>query len=148
MKDYIKEGIEKGLVSFNDDMSRITYAYQRKERNYNNPEEKVQADTFLRLVLDYNYPVKRIRLFVPVTMGREVKEADIVVYDDDMCMRPYILVECKKQEVSEAEYQQAIEQAYSYAFALPSDIKFVWVTSGIKSEYFEVDKNQNTRNQL
>ena len=54
MKDYIKIGIEKGLISFNDDMSRITYVHQKKERNYNNPEEKVQAETFLRLILDYN----------------------------------------------------------------------------------------------
>ena len=148
MKDYIQQGIDKGLISFNEDKSRITYIFQKKERNYNNPEEKVQAETFLRLILDYNYPESRIRQFVPVTMGREIKEADIVVYDDEMCMSPHILVECKRQEVSEAEYQQAIEQAYSYAFALPCDVKYVWVTSGIKSDYFEVDKNQNARNQL
>lgn len=148
MKDYIKIGIEKELISFNEDMSRITYVFQNKERNYNNPEEKVQAETFLRLILDYHYPVNRIKQFVPVTMGREVKEADIVIYDDDMCMSPHILVECKRQEVSEAEYQQAIEQAYSYAFALPCNVKYVWVTSGIKSDYFEVDKNLNSRNQL
>lgn len=148
MKDYIKIGIEKKIISFNKDMSRITYVFQNKERNFNNPEEKVQAETFLRLILDYNYPENRIKQFVPVTMGREVKEADIVVYEDNMCMSPHILVECKRQEVSEAEYQQAIEQAYSYAFALPCDVKYVWVTSGIKSDYFEVDKNQNTRNQM
>lgn len=148
MKDYIQIGIEKGLISLNSDMSKITYVKQDKERNYNNPEEKVQAETFLRLILDYNYPENRIKQFVPVTMGRDVKEADIVVYADDMCLTPYILVECKRQEVSEAEYQQAIEQAYSYAYALPSDVKYVWVTSGIKSDYFEVDKTQNTRNQM
>ena len=148
MKDYIQLGIEKGLISFNGDKSRITYLCQNKERNYNNPEEKVQAETFLKLILDYNYPETRIKQFVPVTMGREVKEADIVVYADDICLSPHILVECKREEVSEAEYQQAIEQAYSYAFALPSDVKYVWVTSGIKSDYFEVDKSQNTRNQL
>lgn len=148
MKDYIKIGIEKNLISFNEDMSRITYVFQNKERNYNNPEEKVQAETFLRLILDYNYPVKRIKQFVPVTMGRDVKEADIIVYEEDMCLRPHILVECKRQEISEAEYQQAIEQAYSYAYALPCEVKYVWVTSGIKSDYFEVDKNQNTRNQM
>lgn len=148
MKDYIKIGIDKGLISFNEDKSRITYVHQNKERSYNNPEEKVQAVTFISLVIDYNYPVNRIKQFVPVTMGSEIKEADIVVYEDDMCMSPHILVECKRQEVSEAEYQQAIEQAYSYAFALPCEIKYVWVTSGIKSDYFEVDKNQNTRNQL
>lgn len=148
MKDYIKIGIEQNLISFNEDMSRITYVFQNKERNYNNPEEKVQAETFLRLILDYNYPVERIEQFVPVTMGSGTKEADIVVFEDNMCLRPHILVECKRQEVSEAEYQQAIEQAYSYAFALPCDVKYVWVTSGIKSDYFEVDKNQNTRNQM
>ena len=148
MKDYIRIGVEQGYISFDKEMSRITYTYQNKQRNYNNPEEKVQAETFLRLILDYKYPVNRIKQFVPVTMGSEIKEADIVVYEDDMCMSPHILVECKRQEVSEAEYQQAIEQAYSYAFALPCEIKYVWVTSGIKSDYFEVDKNQNTRNQL
>ena len=148
MKDYIQQGLDKGYISFNEDRSRITYIYQNKERNYNNPEEKVQAKTFLKLILDYNYPVSRIKQFVPVTMGREIKEADIVVYADEMCMRPHILVECKRQEVSEAEFQQAIEQAYSYAFALPGEVKYVWVTSSIKNEYFEVDKNQNTRNQL
>lgn len=148
MEDIIKKGIDKGLISFNEDKSRITYIHQKKERNYNNPEEKVQAETFLQLILDYHYPVNRIRQYVPVTMGRDIKEADIVVYADEMCLIPYILVECKRQEVSEAEYQQAIEQAYSYAFALPSDVKYVWVTSGIKSDYYEVDKSQNTRNQL
>lgn len=148
MEDIIKKGIDKGLIAFNEDKSRITYIHQKKERNYNTPEEKVQAETFLRLILDYNYPEKRIKQFVPVTMGRDVREADIVVYADDMCLTPYILVECKRQEVSEAEYQQAIEQAYSYAFALPSDVKYVWVTSGIKSDHFEVDKTQNTRNQM
>lgn len=148
MKDYIQQGLDNGYISFNEDRSRITYIYQNKERNYNNPEEKVQAETFLKLILDYNYPVSRIKQFVPVTMGREIKEADIVVYADEKCMRPHILVECKRQEVSEAEFQQAIEQAYSYAFALPGEVKYVWVTSGIKNEYFEVDKTQNTRNQL
>ena len=73
----------------------------------------MQAETFLRLVFDYLYPVNRIKQFVPVTMGREIKEADIIVYNDDLCLSPQILVECKRQEVSEAEFQQAIEQAYS-----------------------------------
>ena len=148
MKDYLQLEIDKGLISFNEDKSRIRYNWQKKERNYNNPEEKVQVLAFLQLILDYNYPESRIRQFEPVTMGSEIKEADIVVFDDELCVKPLILVECKKQEVSEAEFQQAINQAYSYAFALPGEVKYVWVTSGIKNEYFEVDKTQNTRNQL
>lgn len=148
MKDYIQIGIDKGFISFNEDRSRITYIFQKKERNYNNPEEKVQAETFLRLILDYNYPENRIRQFVPVTRGSETKEADLIVYDDELCLTPRIVVECKRQDVSEAEFLQAIEQAYSYAYFLPSDVKYVWVTSGIRNEYYEVDKNQNSRNQI
>ena len=148
MRDYIQIGIDKGLISFNEDRSRITYVYQKKERNYNNPEEKVQAEAFLKLILDYNYPESHIRQFVPVTMGSDIKEADIVVYDDDMCLSPHIVVECKRQDVSEAEFLQAVNQAYSYAFSLPCDVKYVWVTSGIRNEYYEVDKNQNSRNQI
>ena len=148
MKDYIQIGIDKGLISFNEDRSRITYIFQKKERNYNNPEEKVQAEAFLRLILDYHYPERHIRQFVPVTMGSDIKEADIVVYDDEMCLTPHIVVECKKQDISEAEFLQAVNQAYSYAYSLPCDVKYVWVTSGIRNEYYEVDKNQNTRNQI
>ena len=33
MKDYIQTGIDKGLISLNEDRSRITYVYQKKERN-------------------------------------------------------------------------------------------------------------------
>lgn len=33
MKDYIQIGIEKRLISLNEDSSRITYVYQKKERN-------------------------------------------------------------------------------------------------------------------
>lgn len=33
MKDYIQIGIEKGLISLNEDRSCITDVYQKKERN-------------------------------------------------------------------------------------------------------------------
>ena len=148
MKDYIQLGLDNGYISFNEDRSRITYIYQKKERKYNNPEEKVQAITFLKLIFDYHYPVSRIKMFVPVTMGSEIKEADIIVYDDDICLAPHIVVECKRQDISEAEFLQAIEQAYSYAFSLPCNVKYIWVTSAIRNEYYEVDKNLNTRNQI
>lgn len=146
--NIIDQGIQKGLISISEDGNRITYINQNKSRDYTKPEEKVQADTFIQLILTYGYAQERIKVNVPVTMGREIKYADIVVYKDDSCLEPYILVECKKEEVSEAEFSQAIEQAYSYAFALPGEVKYVWVTSKIRQEYFEVDKTKNSRNRL
>lgn len=145
MEDILALGIKKGLISFDEDRNKITYVHQNKPRNFNTPEERVQAEAFLKLVLQYQYKPERIRQFVQVKMGSDSKEADIVVYNDDDCTQPHILVECKKQEVSEQEFLQAIEQAYSYAYALPNDVKHVWITSGLKDEYFEVDKSKNTR---
>lgn len=134
--DLVEEGIKKGLIQFDDERKYITYLAQNKKRNYTNPEEKVQAETFLKLVLTYGYPPERIKHFVPVTMGATVKEADIIVYKDDKCLSPYIVVECKKEDVSELELIQAVEQAFSYAVA--EGAKYVWTTSGFKNEYYEV----------
>jgi type I restriction enzyme M protein len=143
--DLIEKGKKEGLIIISDDEKQITYTKQNKRRNYSTPEEKVQLESYLKLIFTYGYNPERIRQFVPVKMGSETKEADILVYNDDECSQPHILVECKKQEVSEQEFQQAIEQAYSYAFALPNDVKYVWITSGLKDEYFEVDKKRNKR---
>ena len=148
MEDIIKKGIENGLISFNDDYSRITYTHVNKSRNYLDPEEQVEALSFLKLILVYNYPVQRIKLFEKVTRGSSKMEADIIVYNDDLCLSPTIVVECKKQEVSEAEFLQAIEQAMSYANVLSGTVKYVWTTSGIKDSYLQFDKERNTRIQI
>lgn len=134
--DLIEKGLEKGLIKFDADRNFITYVHQNKKRNYNNPEEKVQAETFLTLVLIYGYPQNRIKQFVPVQMGSETKEADIIVYTDDECEETYILVECKKEDISDQEFNIAVDQAYSYA--VPEGAKYVWVTSRIKNQYYEV----------
>ncbi len=134
--DLIAEGIKKKLIRFEDDEKYIVYCHQKKRRNYGNPEEKVQAESFLRLALVYKYPVKRIQQFVPVQMGSETKEADIIVYSDDEHKAPHIVIECKKPEASELEFIHAAKQAVSYAVA--EGARYVWVTSKLKNEYFEI----------
>lgn len=145
MQLIIEQGIKQGLIKLSEDGKQIIYLNQNRNRNFTNPEEHVQAETYLKLILEKGYKPERIRQFEPVKMGSENRVADIVVYHDDECKQPHILVECKKQEVSEPEFLQAIEQAYSYAYALPNNVKYVWVTSGLKDEFFEVDKTKNTR---
>ncbi len=137
-------GIEKGLIRFDENQDFITYIHQNKKRNYNNPEEKVQAGTFLTLVLIYGYSVDRIKQFVSVQMGSETKEADIIVYNDDNCEETYILVECKKEDLTDQQFNIAVDQAYSYAVA--EGAKYVWTTSRIKNQYYEVpDKKPKSR---
>ena len=141
----IEQGILRKLIKFDAEKKRITYLHQSKTRNYINLEEEVQADTFLKLVLVYGYPVERVKQFVTVKMGVSSKEADIIVYNDDECKVPQIIVECKKPDVSELEFEQAIEQGFAYCFATAKTIKYLWVTSGIKDRYFEVDKEKEVK---
>jgi len=142
--NLIDTGIAKGLIKFDEDQNFITYIHQNKKRNYNNPEEKVQAETFLTLVLIYGYPENRIKQFVSVQMGSETKEADIIIYNDDKCHETYILIECKKEDLTDQQFNIAVDQAYSYAVA--EGAKYVWTTSRIKNQYYEVpDKKPKSR---
>ena len=145
LKEIISEGLRKNLIRFSDDQSTITYLCQDISRNYNNPEEKIQAETFCELVLKYNYPVEQVRQYVKVTVGSAVKEADIIVYNDSECRKPHIIVECKRAEISEMEFRQAVRQAYAYAYATAGSVKYIWVTSGIKNEYYAFDKEVDSR---
>ncbi|NQU54439.1 MAG: restriction endonuclease subunit M [Bacteroidetes bacterium] len=142
--NLIDTGIEKGLIRFDENRDFITYIHQNKKRNYNNPEEKVQAETFLTLVLIYGYSEKRIKQFASVQMGAETKEADLIVYNDDELEETYILVECKKEDLTDQQFNIAVDQAYSYAVA--EGAKYVWTTSRIKNQYYEVpDKKPKSR---
>jgi type I restriction enzyme M protein len=139
--DILQKAVEQNLISFDEERKFITYVHQNKRRNFHNPEEKVQAETFCRLILEYGYSEKRIEQFVEVKMGTATKEADIFVYHDDECLQPYIVVECKSPEVSEMEFQEAVKQAKSYAHAKAGITKFIWVTKGNKQEFYRFSKD-------
>ncbi|MBV5297252.1 MAG: N-6 DNA methylase [Rhodoferax sp.] len=136
MKNLIAQGIARKLIRFEDNEKYIVYIHQNKRRNFDNPEEKVQADAFLTLVIDYQYPVGQIWQFVSVQMGSDTREADMIVYDDALRLKPLIVVECKKQDVTELEFQRAADQCFSYAVA--EGAKYVWTTSGLKDAYYQV----------
>ena len=142
---YTQEGIKKGLIRIAEDESNITYIHQGITRNYKNPEEKVQAEIFCKLILWYKYPVENIGLYVPVTDGSTKKQADIFVYNDSAKTSPHIVIECKKEDVSEQEFIQATNQAFSYAHFTAGTVKYVWTTSGIKNAYFKFDKESSVR---
>lgn len=138
--NIIEKGQKLGLIKFDESESLITYVHQGIIRNYQNPEEKIQAQTFLKLIIDYNYPVNQVKQFVKVQMGAETKEADIIIYSDKELKSPFIIVECKKSTITELEFQRAIDQCFSYAIA--KGAKFTWITSGIKNSYFRVLKEK------
>jgi len=138
--NLIETGIDKGLIKFDEERNFITYIYQNKKRKYKNHEEKVQAETFLTLILIYGYSEKRIQQFVSVQMGVETKEADIIVYSDDKHEETHIVVECKKEDLTDQQFNIAVDQAFGYAVA--EGAKYVWTTSKIKNQYYEIPEKK------
>lgn len=132
----LEKGIEKGLIKFDEGKKNITYTTINKKYRFSDPEEEVRAENYLELILGYNYPAERIDLEITVPRRTPSDLADIVVYADDELKQPYIVVECKKKEVTDAEYRQAIEQGFGNANSVKA--KYLWVTSGIINNYYNV----------
>lgn len=138
----IQKGINEGLIKFDDEQKYITYIHQNKRRSYTKPEEKVQLESFLKLVLIYGYKPERIEQFASVKIGSDIREADIIVYNNDNHTSAHIVVECKKEDVSEGEFNQAIKQAFSYAATGTVRAKYFWVSSKIKNSYFSIPEKE------
>ena len=69
-----------------------------------------------------------------------------IVYHDAAHTRPYIVVECKNQDISEQEFKKdGVDQAFGYAFALAGTTKYIWVTKGNKEEFYRFDKDRNLK---
>jgi type I restriction enzyme M protein len=110
----IQRGIDAGFIVYEEKINKITYDCMRiYKTTFKNPEEKVRAAYLTELILDYKYPKSRIDFEVKTKPDKD--RIDIIVYSDNECKAPYLIVECKKDGISDLEFQEAIEQAFRYA---------------------------------
>ena len=114
----LKAGERKGYFRVLNDGAKIEYLPSGLKRNLDTPEEKVRAEYYFDLIEKYKYPASRIFLNVEVPAPSVGQYTDIVVYEKDDKQKPYIVVECKKEEISDTEYLQAQKQAIAYARVL------------------------------
>ena len=136
MSDYLKRAIKDRYIALNKKKDEVIYLPHTKVRNLNNPEEQVQLDTFLTLIYDFGYPAHKIKVCEKIQIGSSTREGDIIVYKDDDCKDPYIIVECKKRKVGNSIFEDAINQGFSYAAVFNAE--YVWATSGDREAVFQV----------
>ena len=114
-----------------DGKKKIEYITSEKHvENYEDPEEKVRAEFFAELIYKYEYPANRIKVEVVVPDRLPTDRADIVVFSDNDCKRPYAIVECKKEGVTDAEFDQAIEQGVGNATWVKLRAEYVVIIAG------------------
>lgn len=123
---------------------------ERHTENYEDPEEKVRANFFAELIYKYEYPANRIKVEVVVPDRLPTDRADIVVFSDNECKRPYAIVECKKEGVTDAEFNQAIEQGVGNATWVKLRAEYVVIIAGgtrrvldVSDKYGALEREQN-----
>ena len=114
-KTYLEQAIEDGhaKISGEGKTQRIHYIAANHSERWSDPEEKVRAEFWAELLYKYQYRPERVRFEVKVPRRTPHDLADIVIYGDkdDELKAPWFVFECKRADVSDAEFAQAIEQA-------------------------------------
>jgi len=133
-EQLIELGRKEGILKISE--GKIEYISIGKVYKFTDPEEIVRASYYTELIIKYRYPKKRIELEVTVPRREPKDKADIVVYEDNQKRKPYIVVECKKDGISQSEVKQAIEQAFGNANSLGA--KFAILVAGNLRIAFDV----------
>jgi len=129
------EAIHRGIMSFKD--SRVTYQlHNQRSEDWNDPEEWVRACSIAWLVIDRGYPANRLKTEVTVPRRTPSDLADIVVYVDDACREPYLVVENKASGQSGRDRLQAVEQLFGNANSLRAALGLY--DEGTQSAFYDV----------
>ena len=118
---YVKEAVAREFVSVKN--NRAYYKLRRnKDYNWADPEEWVRLAVVAFLIVERGYPPNRIDLEVPVPRRVPGDWADIVVFRDDRCKSPYLIVETKADGQTDSDRGQWIEQVNAYASTLRAEL--------------------------
>lgn len=134
--DFLQIGQQKGYIQILNEGTTIHYIVPNKRYRFKNPEEQVRARYYVELIERYQYFEARMDLEVTVPRRTPSDSADLVVFIDDNKLTPFIVVECKKDGATEAEFAQAIEQAFGNCNSLRGD--YAAVIAGNTRRFFEV----------
>ena len=128
---------------------RIRYVAADRSERWTDPEEKVRSELWAELLYKYQYPANRIAFEVSVPGRTTNHYADLVIYEDDAWKQPYFVFEIKRADVSDAAFNQSIEQACGYRASLGA--KYCGAVAGLTRRLLRFDKfppGERDRNHL
>lgn len=148
---YTERAIADGHAEITGDgkNERIFYKAANHSERWADPEEKVRAECWAELIYRYEYPPQCIRFEISVPRRTPGDFADLVIYDDDQLKSPYFVFECKRPDISDAEFAQSIEQACGNRASLGAN--FSGAIAGLTRRLLRFDKfpaGERDRNHL
>lgn len=129
---YLEQALEKGYAKIIGEgkKGKITYIAVDYTDRYSDPEEKVRAEFWAELIFRYGYEPNDIGLEVTVPDRTPSDRADLVVFRKADKKRPYAVIECKPDGITDAEFNQAVEQACGNGTWAKFRASFVGVVAG------------------
>ena len=117
---------------------QISYIAKNHTEKWNDLEEEIRAELWAELVYKYEYSPDRIGVAVEIPGRSHDNCADLVIYEDANQEQPYFVFECKRADLSDAAFDQAIEQACNYRAILGA--RFCGVVSGRTRRLLRFDR--------
>lgn len=141
MTDYLRMAFEAGHLRLEGSgrSERMLYVAAPRTERWSDPEEKVRAAYYAELIYRYGYKPNRIGVEVTIPDRSPNDFADLVVFFDDDRKRPFAVIECKKEGVSDVQFTQAVEQAWGNGNAHKFRAKYVGVVAGATRRFLDCD---------
>lgn len=115
--ENVAECIARGVIEISN--GKVTYHLNHKKSYvWSDPEEWVRCIAISNLVIDKKYPATQMKVEVQVPRRTPSDFADIVVYRDEACRDPYLVVECKSDGQTKTGRDQGVEQLFGNANSL------------------------------
>jgi type I restriction enzyme M protein len=146
---FIKNGVNQGFFKLEEDSIYYLKSDNRKQKlTQKDPEELVRAEMYFDLVTKYKYDSECIGVEISIMVGSEKKYADLIVYrtPDKKDGEVFIVIECKKDEISQQEFEMAVKQGNSYARS--QNAEYSVTVSGKTVEVIKAEKNTKSYDEL
>lgn len=136
---YLDEAIRRKHLEIHGEGRRqeIRYVAINHSERFGDPEEAVRAEFYAELILRYDYPPTRIGVEVILPDRVPNDRADLVIFEDDERKRPFAVIECKRDGVTDAEFRQAVEQAVGNGSVFKLRAKYVGVIAGSTRQFLD-----------
>lgn len=140
-KTYYDKAIDDGHLRLDQSgrVERVHYVAVNRYERWSDPEEKVRAEFYAELIYRYGYSPDRIGVEVTVPDRSPNDFGDLVVFKDDERKRPFAVIECKRESISDAEFSQAVEQAWGNGNAAKFRAAYVGVVAGATRRFLDCD---------
>ena len=129
---YLEKALKNGdaYLLAEGKTEQINYVAIKRTERYTDPEEKVRAEYWAELIDRYGYDPNCIGIEVRVPDRTPNDIADLVIFHDDKQTRPYAVIECKRDDITDSEFDQAVEQACGNGTWAKLRANFVGVVAG------------------